>query len=137
MYRHFLIILFTNSKSLCRDPEKIMYRKECINKINSLLDSCVSLSDKELFKSISNVLVKINAELCGADDIKVNSTITKIVAARSEKGLECENNNWNHVRIIFISLNIHNNLRNKIRFFFAHYQQSRKFLKTIIYSSLE
>ena len=82
-----------------------------------VLDPCLNKSNKELFKSISNVLVNINAEFCGADDIKVNSTITKIVAASSENGKDCLMKNWNHVRFILIHLIfiiIHYNLRNKI-----------------------
>lgn len=70
--------------------------------MNVLLNPCFNLSNKELFKAIANVLIKINSEFCEVDDVKVNSTIAKIVEASSEKGLECMIDNWNYVRFINI-----------------------------------
>lgn len=90
---------------ICRDPKNIKIRAECIEKMNVLLDPCLTLSNQELFKAMSNVLLKINTEFCEIDDVKVNSTIAKVVAASSKQGLECMIDNWNYVRYYFITFN--------------------------------
>ncbi|CAO1437787.1 unnamed protein product [Diamesa hyperborea] len=88
--------LYQGYQIICRNPEQIKIRKECIEKMELLLDPCLNRSNKELFESIANVMVKINKEFCEVDDIKVNSTITKIVAATSGEGLDCIMVNWRH-----------------------------------------